>query len=132
MANSVKGRRAKLMAIARSFPEAMITEIDQHAKFSVGKRTFAYYVNYPHGGDPISLCCKAPPGEASRLVTADPERFFIPRYLGPRGWIGFRLDLNHLDWEEVNRLLFESYQLVAPKRLAELLCLCSRIIELTL
>ena len=68
----------------------------------------------------FSLTCKAPPGEQSRLVGSDPARFFIPRYLGPKGWVGFRLDLSSVDWDEAERLLIDSYQLVAPKRLAAL------------
>jgi predicted DNA-binding protein (MmcQ/YjbR family) len=39
-------------------------------------------------------------------------------YLGARGWIGVRLDLEDVDWEEVARFIAVSYRLVAPRRLA--------------
>jgi hypothetical protein len=37
-----------------------------------------------------ALLCKAPPGEQSQLVDADPERYFVPPYVGPKGWVGLR------------------------------------------
>jgi hypothetical protein len=39
-----------------------------------------------------SLWCKAPPGSQMVLVGADPERFFVPPYVGHKGWAGMRLD----------------------------------------
>jgi predicted DNA-binding protein (MmcQ/YjbR family) len=53
------------------------------------------------------------------LVGADPERFFAPPYVGPKGWVGMRLDRDP-DWAEVAVLVRRSYGLVAPKRLAAL------------
>jgi predicted DNA-binding protein (MmcQ/YjbR family) len=51
------------------------------------------------------------------LIAADPGRFFSPPYLGPKGWIGIRLN-DETDWDEVSDLIEESYCLIAPKRLA--------------
>jgi hypothetical protein len=51
------------------------------------------------------------------LVGADPKRFFVPPYVGHKGWIGVRLD-DKPDWDEVAELVKRSYRLVAPKRLA--------------
>ena len=51
-------------------------------------------------------------------VEVDPEQFYIPKYIGPKGWVGVRLDLRRVDWEAVKQLLWESYRLQAPKRLA--------------
>jgi hypothetical protein len=67
----------------------------------------------------ISLWCKAPPGSQMVLVGADPERFFVPPYVGHLGWVGVRLD-RRPDWDEVAALVKRSYRLVAPKRLAAL------------
>ena len=65
--------------------------------------------------DAVAVWCKAPPGSQAVLVGADPERFFVPPYVGPKGWIGIRLDA-HADWEEVAKLVERSYRLIAPKR----------------
>jgi hypothetical protein len=42
----------------------------------------------------------------------------VPPYLGPRGWVGFRLDVGAVDWDEASELPVESYCLCAPKKLA--------------
>jgi hypothetical protein len=54
-----------------------------------------------------------------RQVASDPERFFVPPYVGPKGWVGMRLD-GRPDWAEVALLVRRSYGLIAPKRLAAL------------
>ena len=59
-----------------------------------------------------------PPGAQEALVEADPERFFVPPYVGPSGWLGVRLDME-VDWGVVAGLLEEGYRLVAPKRLLQ-------------
>ena len=51
-------------------------------------------------------------------VEAQPRRFYLPDYIGPRGWVALRLDVGKVDWDEVKELLLSSYMLVAPKKLA--------------
>lgn len=53
------------------------------------------------------------PGERRALV-AD-ERFWVPGYLGPSGWLGLDLD-DEADFDEVAELLVDSYRVTAPKR----------------
>jgi len=64
---------------------------------------------------------KAAAGEQTALVAADPERFFVPPYLGHRGWVGLWLDRPGVDWDEVAELVTDAYRLTAPKRLVTLL-----------
>ncbi|MGP0092210.1 MAG: MmcQ/YjbR family DNA-binding protein [Xanthobacteraceae bacterium] len=64
-----------------------------------------------------TVWCKAPEGSQSVLVGADPSRFFVPPYFGPKGWIGVRLDADP-DWQEVDALVRRSYRLIAPRRFA--------------
>lgn len=54
------------------------------------------------------------PGERPALEADD--RFWVPAYLGPSGWLGLDLDAGS-DFDEVAELLDESYRLTAPKRL---------------
>ncbi len=62
---------------------------------------------------------KAPKGAQEALVASDAERFFVPAYVGPKGWVGLRLDLvAPPDWDEVTEMIIESYCLIAPNRLA--------------
>ena len=68
----------------------------------------------------MSMWCKAPSGAQEVLVSSDPERFFVPPYVGHHGWVGVWLDVE-VDWEIVADLVEESYRMTAPKRLSALL-----------
>jgi hypothetical protein len=53
------------------------------------------------------------------LVEADPERFFVPPYVGHRGWLGVRLD-RAIHWDELAGIAEDAYADVAPVKLVEL------------
>jgi hypothetical protein len=84
--------------------------------FVRGKKTFVTCLDDHHGDGRLAIWCGAPPGVQDQLVDEEPERFFVPPYVGHRGWVGVRLDVD-LDWDEVAGLVEESYRLVALKRL---------------
>ena len=112
------GRLARLMKICLALPEAIQESASRHATFLVRKVVFAYYLNDHHGDGIISVCCKVLPGDNEALVAAQPAKFYMPAYIGPRGWVALRLDVGGLDWNEVAELVAGSYKLIAPKRLA--------------
>ena len=89
-----------------------------HARFLVRKKTFAYFLNNHHGDAIVSICCKVLSGDNAALVQSDPKRFYLPAYIGSRGWVALRLDTESVDWEDVSELLKTSYVLCAPKKLA--------------
>jgi len=64
-----------------------------------------FHLNH-HGDGRVAVWCKASPGAQEALVEADPERFFVPPYVGPSGWVGIRLD-RKLSWDVVAGLLEE-------------------------
>jgi predicted DNA-binding protein (MmcQ/YjbR family) len=88
---------------------------NQHAAFLVRKRTFAYFLNDHHGDGIVAVACKALPGENAALAAAHPERFYLPAYIGPRGWVALRLDTRKVDWDEVADLVAVSYAQVRGK-----------------
>jgi hypothetical protein len=59
---------------------------------------------------------RGPARAQSALVGSDPKRFFVPPYVGHRGWLGVRLDVS-VDWEEIADIVLDAYRMVAPKRL---------------
>lgn len=104
----------KLRAICLALPEAEERETWDQPTFRVRNKIFA--IAGTTDGRP-TFSCKAPPGSQMFLVGADPERFYVPAYVGPKGWVGVRLD-NNPDWEEVAKIVKRSYKLTAPKKLA--------------
>ena len=104
--------------ICLALPEAFQENCARHANFQVRKHTFAYYLNDHHGDGIVAVCCKVLPGDNEALIAAHPAKFYMPAYIGPRGWVALRLDVSGLDWNEVAELVVGSYKLIAPKRLA--------------
>ncbi|MDQ3697731.1 MAG: MmcQ/YjbR family DNA-binding protein [Gemmatimonadota bacterium] len=105
-----------------ALPEAHEVEAWGEPTFRVRNKLFAMYAGADnhHGKGRAAVWCKAAPGNQALMVQSAPDRFFVPPYVGPSGWVGVWLDGN-ADWEELPALLRDSYRLIAPKRLAALL-----------
>ena len=84
--------------------------------FVRGKRAFMMVLTDHHGDGRFALWCAAPDGLQRMLVEADAERFFVPPYVGHRGWLGMRLDRG-LDWDDVAGIAEDAYAQVAPPAL---------------
>jgi hypothetical protein len=84
--------------------------------FARGKRPFLMVLTNHHGDGRFAIWCASPGGMQRMLVEADPERFFVPPYVGHRGWLGFRLD-RRLDPDELAGIVEDAYAEVAPARL---------------
>lgn len=95
-------------------PEAHEVETWERPTFRVRNKIFA--MPRERDGERPSIWCKAAPGVQTLLVTGDPETFYAPPYVGPKGWIGIVLDAN-ADLDYVTSLLEESYRLIAPRTL---------------
>jgi len=107
----------KLSEICVALPEVERRDVNDHADYRVRGKVFAYFLNNHHGDNIVSVCCKSALGENVDRASREPERFYLPPYIGPRGWFGLRLDGEAIDWSEVRNLVELSYRLVAPKRL---------------
>ena len=86
--------------------------------FVRGKRAFLMVLADHHGDGRFAIWCAAPEGVQAMLVDADPERFFVPPYVGHRGWLGMRLD-RALDWDELAGIAEDAYADVAPAKLVQ-------------
>jgi hypothetical protein len=106
----------RLRQLCLALPET--TERLSHGEptfFVRGKKTFVMYANHHHD-DRLAFWCAAPDGFQRMLVEAEPGRFFVPPYVGHRGWIGVRLDVA-VDWDEIAAIVEGAYRVVAPPRL---------------
>jgi hypothetical protein len=84
--------------------------------FVRGKRAFVMVLDNHHGDGRFAIWCAAGDGMQQMLVEAEPERFFVPPYVGHRGWLGVRLDRG-LDWDELAGIVEDAYADVAPQKL---------------
>ncbi|MGH2636906.1 MAG: MmcQ/YjbR family DNA-binding protein [Acidimicrobiia bacterium] len=107
----------RLRRLCLALPET--TERLSHGEptwFVRDKKTFVSFADHHHD-DRLAFWCAAPAGEQDSMVSADPERFFVPPYVGGRGWLGVYLDVRQ-DWDEIADIVENAYRTIAPKRLA--------------
>jgi hypothetical protein len=105
----------RVRAIIASLPETSEKLSHGAPTWWGGKKTFATFHSGSYDEGRRSVWIKAPDGAQAALISVDPERFFRPKYLGPAGWVGVRLE-GKVDWAEIRELLVQGYRLVAPKR----------------
>jgi hypothetical protein len=86
----------------------------------VRKKVFVMSANNHHRDGRVAIWCPAPEGAQAGLVAAAPEHYFVPPYVGHRGWVGVRLD-SGLEWDAIAGTIEEAYIRVAPKALVETL-----------
>jgi hypothetical protein len=112
---------SRVRGICLSLPEAVEQEAWGEPTFRVRKKIFAMFASSTnhHGRGVESLWCNAPTGIQELLVRTDPDIYFAPPYVGPKGWIGIRLQA--VDSAVLRDLVVQSYCMIAPKKLQALL-----------
>ena len=112
---------SRLRQLCLALPE--VTERLSHGEptwFIRGKKTFVMFAGRHHD-DRVAFWCAAPAPDRDALVAQRPEQFFVPPYVGGRGWLGVYLDIAGIDWVELDEIVREAFRTVAPRRLAALL-----------
>src|SRR3712207_761516 len=107
----------RVRRICLALPEAWEQEAWGAPTFRVRKRMFAMY-DFHHSGGHVALWCNAPLGVQEHLVGAEPEKYFMPPYMGVKGWVGIVLD--QVDDAELSEQVVQSYCMVAPRKLQAL------------
>jgi hypothetical protein len=110
----------RLTKLALGLPGAELEREGSHASFRVRKKVFAYLLDNHHGDGIVAACVKGDRRANAALVRDEPGRFFLPAYMGARGWVGIRVDTKRVDWKDIARRVEASYRSVAPKSLAAL------------
>jgi hypothetical protein len=103
----------RVRTLCMSWPD--VTERLSHGEaawFHRDKRQIATIADHHHD-DRVAVWLAAPPGARDELVEHDPERYFVPPYVGTRGWIGAYLDVPDVDWERLEELIGNAYHTIA-------------------
>jgi predicted DNA-binding protein (MmcQ/YjbR family) len=103
----------RVRRLCLALPEAIERETWERPTFRVGGQQKIFCMAAPDGS---SATMKADPEEREALLALG-NPFFMPPYVGGKGWVGVSLERN-TDWDEVAELIATSYCLIAPKRLA--------------
>lgn len=109
--------RTRLNALLGQWPGVEIEDFHGHTGYLLRGRRIAWLLVDHHGDGRLAVCIKAPPGEQAALVGGDPDRYFVPAYLGASGWVGANLDdAARPDWDEVAGLVEQAWRMSAGKR----------------
>jgi phosphoribosylglycinamide formyltransferase-1 len=116
---AAKQVRKRVTAICGALPGAEREDRADHVIYRVRGKVFAYFLDDHHGDGIVSVCVKSELGEHVDRARREPERFYLPAYIGSRGWFGLRLDRGRVDWREVAEVVERSFRRTAPKALVE-------------
>lgn len=109
-----------LRRICLSLPDAREVEAWGAPTFRV-KTIFATYSDGERGiADRCGAWIKALPVNQELLVGSDPGRFFVPPYVGAKGWVGVFIDGPAVDWDGLKDLVWDAWRMSAPKKLLAL------------
>jgi hypothetical protein len=107
-----------IQTICLSLPEAEATTSHGSPDYRVRGKTFATFTVNHHGDGRLALILNASRETQAMYVDAAPKIFFVPPYVGPRGWFGIDLAAG-LRWQRVAELVRDAYVRVAPASLAD-------------
>ena len=106
-----------LRGLCLSLPDAREVEAWGAPTFRV-KTMFATYSDGSQYSPPReSAWIKALPVNQELLLGREPDRYFVPPYVGQKGWVGVFLDVEDIDWEAIKDLLWDAWQMSSPKKL---------------
>lgn len=114
--SSSKTQLLRLRRFCLALPEATEKIAWGAPTFRVKDKLFATFADDHHGDGRLAAWCHAPKGAQHVLVLSEPDLFFVPPYVGPRGWIG--VHLGAIDDRRLGEVLRDAYLMVAPKKLA--------------
>jgi predicted DNA-binding protein (MmcQ/YjbR family) len=100
-----------------AYPETECVVSHGSPDYRVRGRNFATFLVNHHGDGRVALWLAAPPGAQQLYTEMEPEAYFVPPYVGPRGWLG--VEVNKLSWPTVGKRIREAYLEVAPRSLAK-------------
>lgn len=106
---------ARVRALVQSLQGVVEKPSHGFPTFLVNKKVFAYFLDNHHSDGRLALWCMAPPGAQSMLVDSDPDVYFVPPYVGYRGWVGVRLDRD-AKWAQIAAVLESAYEMRAAKK----------------
>ena len=106
-------RLTRLAKLCLAFPETTREDSKSHSTFRSRKKIFVYFLNEHDPDGIVSVCVKSELGENIDRAGRFPELYYLPPYLGAKGWFGMRLDRETIDWKEVENIVNLSYNLAA-------------------
>lgn len=112
------GRTVKdaVFELLLAFPGTEETVTHGAPTFKVGGKTFAYWTVNHHDDGRLALWLAMDAEAQAHLVATDPATYFVPPYVGVKGWVGVDLGQG-LAWNEACTRVAESWRHAAPPKI---------------
>ena len=110
-----KAALERLTKICLALPDTDVERESKHATFRAKKKPFVYFLDNHHGDGIISACIKGDPKANAKTIAKDPKRFYLPAYIGSRGFMGVRLDAKKVDWKDVEKRIVAAHEMTRKK-----------------
>jgi hypothetical protein len=81
----------------------------------VGKKVFAMFSNNHHNDGHVAVTVPAAIGIQEMLIKKAPKKFYLPPYVGCRGWVGIEVD--RVSDKELSLHLKEAWRLIATPKI---------------
>lgn len=104
--------------LCSALPE--VEEVQSHSRpnFRVNGKAFAIYSLNHHGDGRVALLLNSPNGAQEHYTALQPEYYFVPPYVGGKGWLGVELNTG-IKWSAVAERVYEAYAKLAPAELCK-------------
>ena len=106
---------ARVRRICAALPETIEKLSHGEPTFFVRKKVYVMFANNHHNDGHIAIWLPVPPGAQGALVQTWPSTFFVPPYVGGKGWVGIELD--QIADEDLADRIAQAWRLIAPKKL---------------
>jgi predicted DNA-binding protein (MmcQ/YjbR family) len=107
-----------IRSICLSLPETQEVESHGSPDYRVEGKSFATFQVNHHGDGMVALLLNATRATQQMYVQSAPDIFFVPAYVGPKGWYGIDLSQG-MRWDRVAELAHEAYASIARAELAK-------------
>ena len=107
----------RVRRICLSLPDTMEKLSHGEPTFFVRKKVYVMFANNHHNDGHIAIWLPVAPGSQATLVGTWPSTFFIPPYVGVKGWVGIELD--RLSDEDLAAHIVQAWRMIAPRKLLD-------------
>ncbi len=104
----------RLTEVCDALPGSVAEVTNGHATFRVAKRPFAYLLDNHHRDGIVSVCVRH--DDPAGLAATSPKRFYVPAYIGPKGWVAMRVDVGRVPWTKLAEMVRESHAGIGAAR----------------
>jgi len=104
--SSGEGHLRRVRRICAVLPQTEERLSHGEPTFFVGGKVYAMFANNHHADGHVAVWIPVLPGLQATLLKTEPDKFFMPPYVGVRGWVG--VELGAVSDEELAAYILES------------------------